>query len=122
MITTVYVSPSVKVIAAAPDLRSFCITEITMWYDRVSRKGDIVDVKFDRVKFVRERDEALLSLEKEKIVFFCRKYGVYYPHSEIEFWKSVHKARVALKGIPEPDKEISREWLLQHGVRADSEA
>lgn len=88
----------------------------------VSRRGDIADVKFDRVKFVQERDEALLSLNKEKIVLFCRKYEIYQPHNEMEFWKSVHKARVALKGIPEPEKEISREWLLQHGVKADPEA
>ena len=79
-------------------------------------------MKFDRVKFVRERDEVLLSLDKEKIVSFCRKYVIYYPHSEVEFWKSVHKARVSLKGFPESEKETSRKWLLQHGVQADSEA
>ena len=75
-------------------------------------------MEFDRAEFVRERDGALLSLDKERIISFCRKYGIYHPHTEMPFWESVHKARTALKSIPEPEKEISRKWLLNHGFRA----
>ena len=45
--------------------------------------------------------------------------GVYHPHSDLDFWHSVHKSRVAIKNIPERDKEISRKWLIDHGFKDD---
>lgn len=80
-----------------------------------------MDQEFDHVKFVREREEVLLSLDKDKILSFCRKYGIYHPHTETAFWQSVHKARIALKDFPEPAKEISRRWLTERGFQADAD-
>mgnify|MGYP000884839263 CR=1 FL=1 len=73
---------------------------------------------FDRVEFVCERNKALCSLNEEKILSFCRKYGVYHPHSDLEFWKSVHEARISIKDIPESAKEVSRKWLSSHGFQS----
>lgn len=36
-------------------------------------------------QFKRERDEALLSLDKEKILRFCEKYQVPMPHNDFHF-------------------------------------
>jgi hypothetical protein len=74
---------------------------------------------FDHIEFIKERNKALLSLDENKILSFCRKYGVYHPHSDLDFWHSVHKSRVAIKNIPERDKEISRKWLIDHGFKDD---
>ena len=41
-------------------------------------------------KIVKERDEAMLSLDKDKILDYCIKYGVTVPCDEITFWAGVH--------------------------------
>ena len=55
-------------------------------------------------KYVKERDEAMLSLDKDKIVSFCKKYGVPVPENELVFWAGVHKAIVALNSATDEQK------------------
>ena len=52
--------------------------------------------------FVKDRDEALLSLDKDKIFAYLKKYGIFeYPVNEEVFWAGMHKARsLASDGIP----------------------
>lgn len=65
--------------------------------------------------FVKERDEALLSLDKDKILAYMHHYGVPVPKSNVVFWAGIHKARIASNGIPEDEKEKSRAWLTERG-------
>ena len=68
--------------------------------------------------FVRDRDAALLSLDREKILAYFRKYHVRIPQNEKVLWASIHKARLSiLCGIPESEKEKSRQWLRENGFK-----
>lgn len=68
-------------------------------------------------KFVQERNSALLSLDREKILAYCKKYEVNIPGDGDVFWAAVHKARMGIKGFPEAEKQISRQWLNEHGFK-----
>lgn len=72
---------------------------------------------FNYSEFVQERNAALLSLNKEKILAYCRKYQVRLPGDGKVFWAAVHKARMGIKGFPEAEKQISRQWLNEHGFK-----
>lgn len=69
----------------------------------------------DLNQFRKDRDEALFSLDEQKILAYCWKYGAPIHPNALVFWASIHKARVALRSIPEAEKELSRRWLLEHG-------
>jgi hypothetical protein len=71
---------------------------------------------FSIVQCVQGRDEALLSLNKEKIEAFMNKWNAGFPYvSEVVFWAAVHKARLEILSFPEEEKEKSRQWLLENG-------
>ena len=42
-------------------------------------------------QFTKDRDEALLSLNKEKILAFYAKYGLPYAKKDKVFWATVYK-------------------------------
>lgn len=70
--------------------------------------------------FIRERNEALLSLDKEKILAYGKKYNVKFPENEKIFWAGVHKAICNLYLIPvnkitKGQYEKSKEWLKENG-------
>lgn len=69
--------------------------------------------------FVRERDEAILSLDEKKIKRFCKKYGVYIPESRRAFWAGVHKTIIMLRKATPEQKRYSEEWLTQHGFTTE---
>lgn len=70
----------------------------------------------DKLKrFVKERDEALLSLDEQKIRAFSKKYEIQMPENETVFWAGVHKAITALKSAPIEQKTASIIWLAEHG-------
>ncbi|HEY8562833.1 MAG TPA: hypothetical protein VIL74_20815 [Pyrinomonadaceae bacterium] len=73
----------------------------------------------DLVNFVKERDEALRSLDEIKIREYAIKYRVPLPQNIQVFWAAVHKARLASNGITEQEKQISREWLTQNGFQPE---
>ena len=66
-------------------------------------------------KFVKDRNEALLSLDKEKIVAYCKKYGVPVPKNEIVLWAGVHKGIVTMSAASDEQKKDSMRWLIEHG-------
>ena len=68
-------------------------------------------------QFIRERDKALLSLDKEKIVAYCKKYGVPIPENELVFWAGVHKGIVSLNASTAEQKCNSAMWLVEHGFK-----
>lgn len=67
--------------------------------------------------FVKERDEALLSLDKAKILAYAEKYDVRFPKNELVFWASVHKSILAINSADEAQKAKSKAWLLKHGFK-----
>lgn len=67
--------------------------------------------------FIRERDEALLSLDREKIEAYMRKYECPIARNDELFWAGVHKARTAISTFPEDERKKSREWLAERGLQ-----
>lgn len=65
--------------------------------------------------FVKERNEALLSLDREKIERYAKKYGIPLPDSEEAFWRGVHKAICHITDIPFEVRQKSADWLFDHG-------
>ena len=68
-------------------------------------------------KFVKERNEAIFSLEKEKIVAYCKKYDVPIPENEQVFWAGVYKSILAIENSPEHLRQKAIEWLDEHGFK-----
>lgn len=66
--------------------------------------------------FVAERDFALLSLDKERILNYMKKYNISQDDdiTEEEFWAGVHYSILALRSANEKQKARSRTWLLLH--------
>jgi hypothetical protein len=71
-------------------------------------------------QFFKDRDEALLSLDKDKILAYMIKYGVHVSRTERVFWAGVHKARLALNCVDAEGKILSRNWLVENGFSAKS--
>lgn len=70
--------------------------------------------------FVKERNEALLSLEKEKIIKYMDKYNIKYPEDEETFWAGVHKSICNLFLVPSNNITLeqfdrSYNWLEKNG-------
>ncbi len=75
---------------------------------------------FDMKKFVKERDEALISLDKKKIMKFMKKYGVSFrPSNERVFWAAIHKAICNINYATEEQKARSAAWLLRNGFKTE---
>lgn len=73
----------------------------------------------DKIKFIKDRDAALFSMDKEKILAFCREYGVSMPSNDLVFWAGIHKAICTLATSSQAQKKISKKWLLDHGFSSD---
>ena len=70
--------------------------------------------------FVKERNEAFASMDKDKILSYCKKYDVYVPEDEEVFWIGVHKTVCNLFLIENSPISIeqynkSYEWLTIRG-------
>lgn len=68
------------------------------------------------VDFIKDRDE---SLDKEKILAYCRKYCIAMPKNELAFWAGVHKSIMHINSATDEQKQRSCEWLTNHGVSTD---
>lgn len=69
-------------------------------------------------EWIKDRDEAFLSMDEKKIRAYCEKYRVPIPENETVFWAGVHKARLHINSIPFEKKMESYEWLIEHGFNA----
>lgn len=77
--------------------------------------GKKIDKEFI-LQFCRDRDEALLSLDRAKIERFMAKYGVEDETTSDEaFWRDIHKARCNNTLLPEGARKESERWLREHG-------
>ena len=74
-------------------------------------------------EFLTDRNEALLSLDKKKILAYYKKWDVdisKMPKDDVDFlfWVSIHKARTALKTLPMEARIYSKKWLHGAGFRS----
>ena len=70
--------------------------------------------------FIEDRNEAFASMDKEKILAYCKKYKIKVPEDEEIFWVGVHKAICNLflsEDSPISLKQYneSYEWLTERG-------
>ena len=70
--------------------------------------------------FVKERNDALFSLDRKKIEAYCAKYGDNDSADmpDVVFWAGVYKAICAIKNAPEDKLQIARTWLKANGFSA----
>lgn len=84
-------------------------------------KAPAPDVILSMATFVAERDQALLSLDRAKILAYGDKWGVNFnrvPGEEHLFWASVHMARTGAKSLPLEARVESKRWLTERGLRS----
>lgn len=75
-------------------------------------------MKIDIKKFVQERNEALLSLDEQKIRAYMRKYGVSFnPENETVWLAGVHKAILGISSATPEQRERSGKWLVEQGFQ-----
>ena len=93
--------------------------------NRISKEG-----REWRKEFFRDRREALLSLDPEKLIAYAEKYDVpglaesaALAESDPDggFWVIVHKARTGARDLPAWAREMSRLWLEKRGHSAMDE-
>ena len=67
--------------------------------------------------FVKERNEALFSLDRKKIEAYMIKYGEteIAQTPDVVFWASVYKAICGIKDAPETIVSKAKAWLHEHG-------
>lgn len=75
---------------------------------------------FSREEFIKDRNEAFASGDKEKILTYCKKYGVTIPENEEIFWAGIHKAICNMYLLEDSPISIeqynkSYDWLNEHG-------
>lgn len=72
-------------------------------------------------EYVRERDEALFSLDRPTIEAFFRKYGNDYiaEQDEIIFWGTVYVAICHITTAPPELVETAEKWLAEHNMSSD---
>ena len=68
-------------------------------------------------RFVKERNDALFSLDRKKIEAYMIKYGetgITGMPDEL-FWASVYKAICNIKNAPKPIVDQAMSWLTEKG-------
>lgn len=75
-------------------------------------------MKMDIDQFIKDRDEALSSLDETKIRAYLRKYGEEPPANPTVFWMGVHKAITACKNLPIELRQKSAAWLEIRGSQS----
>jgi hypothetical protein len=71
---------------------------------------------FDFQTFVKDRDEAILSLDPAKIRAYAAKYDTPCPGDDEVVIAGAHKAITALTHVSEETKALSRKWLSDRGL------
>ena len=73
-------------------------------------------------RIIKERNEALFSLDREKILNFYEKYNgkeartLYERKPDIVFWGGVYKAICNIKGAPPELVCKAVDWLTSHNM------
>lgn len=74
-------------------------------------------------QWIRDRNEAFASKDKEKIIAYCNKYEIEIPENEEVFWAGVHKVicnlYMSYDGITLDSYNESYNWLERHGFKVE---
>lgn len=70
-------------------------------------------------RFVKDRDEALLSLDKKQILAFYKKYGLPYSKRDKVFWATVYKCIYHINDSTEKQKAEAEAWLIENGFTTE---
>lgn len=73
--------------------------------------------------YTRQRDALLLSMDEQRIKRFIETYAPHIAkelkkHDDEFFWCMVHKMRTGSTGLPEDERQKSREWLWARGYQS----
>ena len=70
-------------------------------------------------RFVKERNDALFSLDREKIEAYMLKYGepAITDMPDEVFWAAVYKAICGINGAPKEITLKAQNWLIENGYR-----
>lgn len=69
--------------------------------------------------FKRERNEALLSLDEQKLRAFHRKWNESeLPDNPLVFWGAMHKAITGCLDLPIEFRRKSKAWLDERGFKS----
>ena len=65
---------------------------------------------------IKERNDALFSLDRKKIEAFCAAHGDTEKQELPDpiFWESVYKAICSMKNAPKDKVRVARAWLEAH--------
>ena len=66
--------------------------------------------------FVKERNEALFSLDRTAIEKHFGKCGIAIPENETLFWATVFKCICNIKNAPDELVITAEKWLMMHGM------
>ncbi|SRR6266542_946183 len=93
-----------------PELSNLSRSAEVSWLD--AHRGKLTD-------FLRERNEALASLDETRIRNFFRKWNSKeMPSNLIVFWGSVHKAITGSTDLPFDLRLKSKQWLDERGFQS----
>lgn len=67
-------------------------------------------------KIIKERNDALFSLDRNKIERYMRKYDITIPEDSIVFWGAVYKDICNIPAAPPELVGQARVWLYAHGM------
>ncbi len=65
-------------------------------------------------EFKKDRDEALLSLNKDTLDLFFKKYGIKMSSEPEVYWRAVHKAITSCLSLDIEFRRKSKQWLNEH--------
>lgn len=66
--------------------------------------------------FVKERDEVLFSLDRNRIEAYLRKSSCDVPDDDIVFWAGVYKSICNITSAPDELVQKAGAWLHAHGM------
>ena len=66
--------------------------------------------------FVKERNEVLFSLDRDRIEAYLMRRGCDVPENDIVFWAGVYKSICNITSAPDDLVQRAKEWLHSHGM------
>lgn len=88
---------------------------------RLNSANQVEDPAIEKIKeMVRDRNEALVSLNEEKLRAYAAKYEVKLSEDPEIFWAAAHKARLSLVQLSDAERQRSRDWLSEHGFTSEA--
>lgn len=66
--------------------------------------------------FVKERNEVLFSLDRDRIEAYFGNQGVELPEDDIVFWAGVYKSICNITDAPAELVQKAQDWLHAHGM------